>query len=214
MKEWHVSTLRETTASNTVGTTHTDALRETMIGELREMGAIRSDWVAEVFRAVPRHLFTLGAPLEEVYTATAAVHVKWDEHGVPISTVSAPELQAFMLEQADIRPGMNALEIGSGGVNAAMMNWLVGSEGTVTTVDIDPDVTDRASRLLGAAGYSRVNVVLADAENGVPEHAPEVTPTSVSPNVSTARSALWNSTCPRSSTNSAWHRKPATIAVG
>ncbi|MGH3983614.1 MAG: hypothetical protein ACRDST_13265, partial [Pseudonocardiaceae bacterium] len=54
------------------------------------MGAIRSDRVAEVFRAVPRHLFTPGAPLKEVYTPTAAVHVKRDEHGVPISTVSAP----------------------------------------------------------------------------------------------------------------------------
>jgi protein-L-isoaspartate(D-aspartate) O-methyltransferase len=62
------------------------------------MGAIRSDRIAEAFRAVPRHLFALGAPLEEVYTATATV--EWDEHGVPISTVSAPELQAFMLEQA------------------------------------------------------------------------------------------------------------------
>ncbi|MGH4012804.1 MAG: methyltransferase, FxLD system, partial [Pseudonocardiaceae bacterium] len=165
-----MSTLRDTSTS-TDETTHADALRETMIGELREMGAIRSDRVAEVFRAVPRHLFTPGAPLGEVYTPTAAVHVKWDEHGVPISTVSAPELQAFMLEQADIRPGMNVLEIGSGGVNAAMMGWLVGSEGTVTTVDIDPDVTDRAGSLLDAAGCSRVNVVLADAENGVPEHA-------------------------------------------
>jgi protein-L-isoaspartate(D-aspartate) O-methyltransferase len=167
-----VSPLRETTVSNTDRTTHADALRETMIGKLREMGAIRSDRVAEVFRAVPRHLFTPGAPLEEVYNPTAAVHVKWDEYGVPISTVSAPELQAFMLEQADLRPGMNVLEIGSGGVNAAMMGWLVGSEGTVTTVDIDPDVTDRARSLLDAAGYSQVNVVLADAENGVPEHAP------------------------------------------
>lgn len=55
-------------ADNTEETTHADALRETMIGELREMGAIRSDRVAEVFRAVPRHLFTLGAPLEEVYS--------------------------------------------------------------------------------------------------------------------------------------------------
>jgi protein-L-isoaspartate(D-aspartate) O-methyltransferase len=149
-----------------------EPLREAMIGKLREMGAIRSDRVAEVFRAVPRHLFTPGAPREKVYTPTAAVHVKCDEHGVPISTVSAPELQAFMLEQADLRPGMNVLEIGSGGVNAAMMAWLVGGEGTVTTVDIDPDVTDRASRLLDTAGYARVNVVLADAEHGVPEHAP------------------------------------------
>ncbi len=167
-----MSTLRDVNVGAAPEAPQVEALRETMIGKLHEMGAIRSDRVAEVFRAVPRHLFTPGAPLEEVYTPTAAVHVKWDEHGVPISTVSAPELQAFMLEQADNRPGMNALEIGSGGVNAAMMGWLVGSEGTVTTVDIDPDVTDRASSLLDAAGYSQVNVVLADAENGVPEHAP------------------------------------------
>lgn len=159
-------------ASNTDETTHADALRETMISKLREMGTIRSDWVADAFRAVPRHLFAPGAPLEAVYTATDSVVVKRDEYGVPISTVSAPELQAFMLEQANLRPGMNALEIGSGGVNAAMMAWLAGSEGTVTTVDIDPEMTDRASSLLDAAGYSRVNVVLADAENGVPEHAP------------------------------------------
>ncbi|MGH3866186.1 MAG: methyltransferase, FxLD system [Pseudonocardiaceae bacterium] len=158
--------------SSTDETTHADVLCETMIGELRVMGAIRSDRVAEVFRAVPRHLFAPGAPLEAVYAATDSVVLKRDEHGVPISTVTAPELQAFMLEQADLRAGMNVLEIGSGGVNAAMMGWLVGSEGTVTTVDIDPEVTDRAGGLLDATGYSRVNVVLADAENGVPEHAP------------------------------------------
>jgi protein-L-isoaspartate(D-aspartate) O-methyltransferase len=57
-------------------------------------------------------------------------------------------------------------------VHAALMAELVGSEGTVTMVDIDPDVTDRASGSLGEAGYSRVNVVLADAETGVSEHAP------------------------------------------
>jgi protein-L-isoaspartate(D-aspartate) O-methyltransferase len=148
------------------------ALRESMISELRAMGAIHTDRVAEVFRAVPRHLFTPGADWEEVYNPTAAVHVKRDEDGTPISTVSAAQLQATMLEQAALRPGMNALEIGSGGVNAAMMSWLVGPEGTVTTVDIDPDVTDRASRLLDAAGYSRVNVVLADAENGFSDYQP------------------------------------------
>ena len=67
---------------------------------------------------------------------------------------------------------MTALEIGSGGVNAAMMSWLAGPEGQVTTVDIDLDVTERARRLLDTAGFGRVNVVLADAENGVAEHAP------------------------------------------
>jgi protein-L-isoaspartate(D-aspartate) O-methyltransferase len=142
-----------------------------MIAELRELKAIRSDQVAEAFRMVPRHLFAQDAPLHEAYAATSAVVTKRDEHGVAISSVSAPEIQAFMLEQAGIRPGMNVLEIGSGGYNAALIAELVGAEGTVTTVDIDPEVTARARTLLDTAGYSRVTVALADAENGVPEHA-------------------------------------------
>lgn len=143
-----------------------------MIGELREVGAVRTDRVAEVFRAVPRHLFTPEAALKDAYDPRDAVHVKRDDQGQPISTVSSPQLQGSMLEQADIRPGMNALEIGSGGVNAAMMSWLAGPDGHVTTVDIDSDVTERARRLLDAAGHEQVDVVLADAENGIPEHAP------------------------------------------
>jgi len=167
-----VSTLQDPNVGVRDETTHADVLRETMVGELRELGTIRSDRVADAFRTVPRHLFAPGAPLAAVYAATTSVIIKRDNHGVAISSVSAPELQAFMLEQAAIRPGMNVLEIGSGGYNAALVAELVGSEGTVTTVDIDPDVTDRASSFLGEAGYSRVNVVLSDAETGVPEHAP------------------------------------------
>src|SRR5262249_49145045 len=93
-------------------------------------------------------------------------------HGVTISSVSAPWLQALMLEQAEIAPGMRCLEIGSGGYNAALMAELAGPTGEVTTVDIDPDVTERARRCLASAGYERVNVVLADAEHGVADHAP------------------------------------------
>jgi protein-L-isoaspartate(D-aspartate) O-methyltransferase len=143
-----------------------------MIAELRAMGTIHSDQVAEAFRVVPRHLFAPGASLDAVYAAATAVVTKRDERDVAISSVSAPSVQAFMLEQAGVRPGMNVLEIGSGGYNAALLAELVGSEGTVTTVDIDPEVTDRASSLLAAAGYPQVKVVLADAENGVPERAP------------------------------------------
>jgi hypothetical protein len=40
-------------ASNTEEITHTDTLRETMLSKLREVGAIRSDRVADAFRTVP-----------------------------------------------------------------------------------------------------------------------------------------------------------------
>jgi protein-L-isoaspartate(D-aspartate) O-methyltransferase len=153
-------------------TSNADDLREAMIAELRQLDVIHSEHVVNAFRAVPRHLFAPEAPLREVYAARSAVVAKRDEHGVPISSVSAPEIQAFMLEQADIRPGMNVLEIGSGGYNAALITEIVGDDGTVTTVDIDPDVVGRATALLHSAGYRRVHIVLADAESGVPAQAP------------------------------------------
>ncbi|HET9896690.1 MAG TPA: hypothetical protein VFQ44_17305 [Streptosporangiaceae bacterium] len=77
-----------------------------------------------------------------------------------------------MLEQAAIEPGMRVLEIGSGGYNAALIAELVGPSGAVTTVDIDPDVTGRATELLAAAGYGQVRVVLADGTGGEPAGAP------------------------------------------
>ncbi len=54
----------------------------------------------------------------------------------------------------------------------ALIAELVGVTGEVTTVDIDPDVVDRARDCLAAARYDKVNVVVADAEGGVPDHAP------------------------------------------
>ncbi|HUZ55609.1 MAG TPA: methyltransferase, FxLD system [Streptosporangiaceae bacterium] len=52
------------------------------------------------------------------------------------------------------------------------MAELTGPAGQVVTVDIDPDVTTRASTLLAGAGYPAVRVVLADGEAGVREYAP------------------------------------------
>jgi protein-L-isoaspartate(D-aspartate) O-methyltransferase len=57
------------------------------------------------------------------------------------------------------------LEIGSGGYNAALMAELVGPTGHVTTLDIDPAVTERATRFLAETGYDGVRVVTADAEH-------------------------------------------------
>jgi len=153
-------------------TTQVAALREAMIGELRELGAIRSDSVAAAVGAVPRHLFAPGEPLDAVYAATRAIVTKRNEHGAALSSLSESHIQATMLEQAEIEPGMRVLEIGSGGYNAALIAELVGESGEVISVDIDPDIVERARRYLAAAGYEKVDVVLADAEHGAPDQAP------------------------------------------
>jgi len=146
-------------------------LRDGLADALVADGTITSEEVEAAFRTVPRHLFAPGAALEEAYAQDRVV-TKRDENGVTISSVTAPQIQALMLEQAGLGPGMRVLEIGSGGYNAALMAELAGQSGEVTTIDIDPDVTGRARRCLGEAGYSQVNVVRADGEQGCPQHAP------------------------------------------
>jgi protein-L-isoaspartate(D-aspartate) O-methyltransferase len=147
-------------------------LRAAMVNELRDQGAITSEPVALAFTAVPRHLFAPDATPERAYAAHGTVVAKLDPNGSTLSVMSAAHLQAVMLEQAGIEPGMRVLEVGSGGYNAALIQELVGQDGKVTTVDIDPDIVDRARACLTTAGYDRVNVVLADAEAGVPHGAP------------------------------------------
>lgn len=143
-------------------------LRGKVVDELLAESTIASPEVEGVMRKVPRHPFAPGATLEDAYDAFMAVVTKWDGHGRSMSSVSAPQIQAMMLEQSRLRPGMRVLEIGSGGLNAAYCAELVGPEGSVTTVDIDPEVTDRARRLLDENGYDRVKVVCADAAGRIP----------------------------------------------
>lgn len=160
----------ENTADQPVSEQH---LRDAMVRRLIELGAARTPDVVAAFRVVPRHLATPEVDIAKTYDAEFAAVTKTDSGGVDISSVSAPRVQAMQIEQAGIRPGMNVLEIGSGGVNAAYLAHLVGDQGHVVTMDIDPDVTRRAEAFLRAADYDRrVTVVTADGEHGVPDRAP------------------------------------------
>jgi protein-L-isoaspartate(D-aspartate) O-methyltransferase len=149
-------------------------LRAALVEKLRADGKIESAAVEAAFRAVPRERFIpADVSLEVAYGVDDSVVTKRDEHGVAVSSVSAAYIQARMLEQAELRPGMQVLEIGSGGLNAALIAEIVGSEGRVVSVDIDPDVIDRAASLLDETGYGgRVRVLVADADHGVPGEGP------------------------------------------
>lgn len=76
------------------------------------------------------------------------------------------------LRMLDLRPGSNVLEIGTGsGYSAALMDHIVGPQGQVTTVDIDPKLTERAEKLYAEHGY-RVRAVTADGLLGHPPQMP------------------------------------------
>jgi protein-L-isoaspartate(D-aspartate) O-methyltransferase len=152
---------------------HADApaLLQSLVEYLKREGHLRAPRVEAAFRAVPRHLFLPGLPLERVYS-DEAIATKVAE-GRPVSSSSQPAIMAIMLEQLDLQPGHRVLEIGAGtGYNAALLAHIVGEAGLVVTLDIDRDVVDNARAHLRAAGYERVRVVHADGGFGYPAAAP------------------------------------------
>ena len=159
-------------AASVTGSDQADELRQEMTDGLIAEGWITSPPVEAAFRAVPRHLFTPpGTSLETSYDGHTAPVLKKAPDGVNLSSVSGPWLQALMIAQAGVRPGMRVMEIGSAGYNAALLAEVTGEH--VVTLDIDPDITARASAALEAAGYAdRVTVVTADGEHGFADRAP------------------------------------------
>jgi protein-L-isoaspartate(D-aspartate) O-methyltransferase len=103
-----------------------------------------------------------------------AISFKLNPNGpLALSCASVPSVVAMMLTQLDVQPGDSVLEIGAGtGYNAALLAELTGSDGDVTTIDIDPDVTLHARQALNRTGYQHVRVMERDGLTGAPEHAP------------------------------------------
>ncbi len=149
-----------------------DDLRNRLADQLLADGRIVSDAVEHAFRTVPRHAFAPEVPVESAY-ADDVIRTRYAADGSTTSSLSAPWLQAAMLESARLRPGRRVLEIGSGGYHAALIAEIVGPGGSVTTVDIDPVVTDRARKHLATTGYDRVRVATADAEHLPPDLVPD-----------------------------------------
>jgi protein-L-isoaspartate(D-aspartate) O-methyltransferase len=170
------------------------AARDALVREIDASGAWASDPVwREVFAAVPRHLFV---PYYYV-GARGGYERRWGESPDPqarerwlrgayadaplatrlrdgelVSSSSQPSLMARMLAELRVADGHRVLEIGAGtGYNAALLAHRLGEDDLVTTVDLEPEITESARRHLAAAGY-RPAVVTGDGARGVPGRAP------------------------------------------
>ncbi|MCA9882119.1 MAG: hypothetical protein KC708_04090 [Anaerolineae bacterium] len=140
-----------------------------LLNKLRKAGRLKDPRIEAAFRQVPRHLFLPGLSIEQAY-ADEAIPLKKDPGGLLVSSASQPTMMSIMLEQLDLQPGDNVLEIGTAsGYNAALMRYLVDVDGHVTTVEIDKDLADQATRNLQMATIIGIQVVHAD---GVLGYAP------------------------------------------
>ncbi|MCA1223125.1 methyltransferase domain-containing protein [Streptomyces sp. 8L] len=159
-----------------------------MVRSMSAAGVLRDPAWRAAFEAVPRHVFVpyyyagggrlwAGDPDEEArhrwldgaYADTALGTRMRD--GLLISSSSQPSLMAGMLDALDVRDGDRVLEIGAGtGYNAALLAHRLGDD-RVTTVDLDPEITESARVHLAAAGH-RPAVVTGDGARGCPERSP------------------------------------------
>lgn len=144
-----------------------------MVTALVREGAItEASPVDRAFRSVKRHWFLPDTDLDEVYSDVAVVtHRRLD--GVPVSSSSQPSIMARMLGQLEVLPGHRVLEVGAAtGYNAALLGHLVGPDGRVITIDVDPEICAAAERHLEVAGVANVSVVAGDGWAGAEGHAP------------------------------------------
>ena len=127
-------------------------------------GASRIDpRVLAAMRAVPRHRLV---PTDEAAGA-------YDNRPLPIGhdqTISQPFIVALMTHLLAPQPGHIVLEVGTGsGYQAAILSRLVRR---VYTIEIVPQLAERAAGQLKALGYANVLVRQGDGYAGWPEHAP------------------------------------------
>jgi protein-L-isoaspartate(D-aspartate) O-methyltransferase len=139
-----------------------DKRQEMVDRQIRARG-ILSQPVLEAMLKVPRHRFV---PAEYVTSA-------YEDTPLPIGegqTISQPYIVAYMTEAADISENEKVLEIGTGsGYQAAILGELADE---VYTIEIIPELAERARRTLGELHYDNVHVKTGNGYEGWMEHAP------------------------------------------
>jgi protein-L-isoaspartate(D-aspartate) O-methyltransferase len=119
--------------------------------------------VLQAMRTVPRHEF-----VPEEVRAQA-----YEDQPLPIGfgqTISQPFIVALMTDLLDVGPDDTVLEIGTGsGYQAAVLSPLAGQ---VYSVEIIPELGQRAAEVLLRLGFNNVQTKVADGYYGWPEAAP------------------------------------------
>lgn len=138
--------------------------RQNMVKATIEERGVSDPAVLRAMLKVPRHEFVPADQVDQAYR----------DHPLPIGygqTISQPYIVAWMTELLELQPGERVLEIGTGsGYQAAVLAELGGLE--VYSIEIVPELAERAAARLEALGYDQVKVKQGDGYYGWEEYAP------------------------------------------
>ena len=137
--------------------------RESMVVNQIMARGVRDERVIAALRKVPRHRFVPEELREAAYY----------DSPLPIGsrqTISQPYIVALMTEALGLEGGGKVLEIGTGsGYQAAILAEIADS---VYTIEILPELAEKARAILDTLGYRNVHVRAGDGFFGWPAHAP------------------------------------------
>jgi protein-L-isoaspartate(D-aspartate) O-methyltransferase len=143
-------------------------LRAQMVRRYQRAGYIKTETMTEAVMRVPR----------EEFMAPSHVNYSYVDQPFPIpgdgrQTISAPYMYPVFYEPLGLKAGEKLLEVGAGsGYGAALARELVGPEGLVVSIEINPKTFNFARENLNRTGYQDVVLILGDGSLGYPEMAP------------------------------------------
>ncbi len=143
--------------------------RELMVKRLIREGFLKSRRLIEAMLKVPREEF-----IPECYRDYAYYELPFPIPGNGRNqTISCPHSYPLFYEAIELKEGDKFLEVGTGsGYGAALAREVVGSNGLVVTIEINPVTYDFAKKNLLRLGYRDIVIILGDGSEGYSPLAP------------------------------------------
>jgi protein-L-isoaspartate(D-aspartate) O-methyltransferase len=141
--------------------------REAKVAWLLQHGYLRSERIKQAMLTVAREEF-----IPFFYRDYA-----YEEVPLPLpgrqATISCPHSYPLFYQPLDLDRGHRFLEVGLGsGYGSALAREIVGEEGMVVSVEIDPETFAFAKANLERVGYRDIVLAVGDGGLGYPEKAP------------------------------------------
>jgi protein-L-isoaspartate(D-aspartate) O-methyltransferase len=140
-----------------------ERLRAAMVRDQLQRRDVKDPLVLAAMLKVPRHEFV----------PTNIINSAYEDSALPLDlgqTISQPYIVGFMTQALKLTGGEKVLEIGTGsGYQAAVLAEIVSD---VYSVEILPELADRARVLLAKMGYKNIHIRTGDGYEGWPQFAP------------------------------------------